>query len=221
MQMKLKTLICALLIGIGIHSFAYSNTAMWSNDLSAVYKDVRCEHWYNGVYIKGFGGVNFARQPKWNHAQYRTGYGYTLGGALGCQLKLVSLEGEFSYRSNTVDHLKVDLLDIHVKGDIEQLCGFGNVLLNIPINNCFNPYAGIGVGYRHIKPGVNFDESSDTSLRKFVDSANDWGVYQLIGGFNFDLSRVVSIQLEYRYMDGWSNAKCSNHTADLGAVIHF
>lgn len=175
----------------------------------------------NGIYIRGFGGLNSAQRPKWNGAKYSTSNGYVVGAALGYQLTCLALEGEFSYRHNTVNQLKVDLLDINISGDVQQFCGFGNLLVNIPIVYCLAPYAGAGVGYRHIKPGVNFDEGSDTSFRNFVDSADEWGVYQLIGGLHFAASRLMGLQLEYRYVDGWSNTRCRNHTVDLGISVHF
>jgi opacity protein-like surface antigen len=222
MKMTLRTLLCALLIITG-GVCAYSEVSACPNSSFALFKGARVEfpNCYNGIYLKGFGGLNLTREPRVHHTKYRTSYGYAIGGALGYQFDLLSVEGEFSYRHNTVDRLKVDLLDIHVTGDIEQLCGFGNILLNIPLTHCCAPYLGGGFGYRHFKPGVNFDEGSDTSLRNFVDTVNEWGVYQLIGGLNCAVSRLVSVQLEYRYLNGWSNAKCSNHTVDLGATLHF
>ena len=171
--------------------------------------------------MKGFGGLNIAHELKWNHTKYKSNYGYAVGATLGYQFNVVSLEGEFSYRRNTVNELKVDALNIDISGHIEQLCGFGNLMFNIPVTQYVIPYVGVGAGYRHFNPGVNFDESSDTSLRNFIDTADEWGVLQAIGGFNFALNPLVNMQIEYRYVDGWSNARCANQTVDLGVVIRF
>ncbi|HEY4831383.1 MAG TPA: outer membrane beta-barrel protein [Waddliaceae bacterium] len=210
MKSILITLLCVLLIASGGTCVAFCS------DTGSAYLNNRA-----GVYLKGFGGLNLAHEPRWDHAKYRTSTGYVVGTALGYAFSLVSVEGEFSYRHNSIDRFTVDALDIHVDGDLEQWCGLGNVLLGIPITNCFAPYVGVGAGYRHSKPGVNFDESSDISFKTLVESSNEWGVYQAIGGLNFTLSRFVNLQLEYRYLDGFTDVRCSNHTVDLSAVIQF
>lgn len=218
MKMNLKTLLlCALLIVTGGVCFA-SEVSVNQGNSFVRFGNPTCN---DGAYLRGFGGLNIAREPKWNHTKYKTSHGYVVGAALGYQFTFVSVEGEFSYRHNTVDRLKVNALDIDASGDVEQLCGFGNILFNVPITQCFTPYAGIGAGYRHINPGVNFDESSDTSIRNFIDTADEWGVYQLIGGLNFAVCQMINLQVEYRYVDGWSNTKCSNHSVDLGAAFRF
>ena len=180
-----------------------------------------CHSRHAGIYLKGFGGPNWAQTPTLNHAEYNTHLGYVLGGALGFHFDILSLEGECSYRRNSVNRLEVDALDIHVTGDIEQWCGFGNVLACIPLTKCFAPYVGAGLGYRHIKPGVNFDESTDTSFQNFIDSRDEWGVYQVIAGVNCLVYRCLSLQADYHYMDGWSNAKCRNHSACIAATFGF
>lgn len=218
MKMTFKTLICALLFVTGGTCFAYNEAVSYPNNSFVGVEYPTC---HQGGYIKGFGGLNLARRPKWKHAQYKTCYGYVVGAALGYQFDIVSLEGEFSYRRNNVDQLKIDALSIDASGHIEQFCGMGNVLVNFPVTYCFVPYVGVGAGYRHFKPGVNFDERSDPTLRDFINSADEWGVFQLIGGFNFGVCQLVNLHLEYRYVDGWANAKCANHTVDVAAVLHF
>lgn len=171
--------------------------------------------------MKGFGGLNLVHDTHWHHAKYRTSVGYVVGAALGYKFGLVSVEGEFSYRHNHVDRLVVDALDLHVTGNIQQWCGFGNVFVDFPVTFCFAPYIGAGGGYRHAKPGINFDEASNPTVKGFIDSADQWGVYQVMAGLGFAVSRNASLQLEYRYMDGWSNLRCSNHTVDLSANFRF
>jgi opacity protein-like surface antigen len=208
MKSMIRNLLCAILIAktaMCMASYSYSDPV--TND--------------PGIYLKGFGGANFLHNPNWHHTKYRTNAGYVVGGAVGCNFFPLSIEGEFSYRNNTINHLFVDALNINVKGNIEQWCGFGNALVKFPLSGSFVPYAGIGAGYRHTKPGVNFDESSDISIQNFIKTANEWGVYQLIGGFNFAISPSVGMQLEYRYVDGWSATHCSNHTIALGAAVQF
>jgi opacity protein-like surface antigen len=175
----------------------------------------------NGIYLTGFGGLNFLHKPIWKHTTYCTSSGYIVGGAIGYQFCPFRIEGEFSYRNNTVNRLVIDALDIDVSGDIEQLCGFANAYLDIPVSTYFKPYVGLGFGYRHTNPGINYDQRSDISLDSFIKSVDDWGVYQAIGGLNFVLARCVDVQLEYRYMDGLSKNDCRNHTVDLGAKVHF
>lgn len=211
MKSILMTLLCALVI-----ASAGTCDAAPSNAVSFFYRNDD-----TGIYLKGFGGANLTRHLRWDHTQYDTSTGYAVGGALGYKLSLLSVEGEFSYRHNSVDQLVIDTSNIQASGDIEQWCGFGNVLLDFPMSCCFAPYVGVGAGYRHIKPGVNIDESSVISFASLVKSAKEWGVYQVIGGLNFVVSQPLNLQLEYRYVDGWSGINCSNHTVDLSARIQF
>lgn len=180
-----------------------------------------CINDQTGVYIKGFGGLNMAQTPTLGNAKYRTSAGYLAGAALGYKFGIVSAEGEFSYRRNSVDRLSVEAVNLHVSGDLEQYCGFGNVLVHIPITSNFQPYVGAGVGYRHFTPGVNFDDDADPTLQKFIDSRDEWGVFQGIAGLGYHVSSNISLQLDYRYVDGWSNTKCRNHSVALAANFGF
>lgn len=207
MKKLILLLLCAVLVAQCETCFAY-------------YGNNECEP-CSGVYLKGFGGLNMAQESRWSHVKYRTNTGFVLGGALGYKFDIFCLEGEFAYRHNTVDRLRIEDLNIHVTGDIEQWCGFGNALVNIPLHCALAPYVGVGFGYRHAKPGVNFDDSDDTSFRSFIDSVNEWGVYQAIAGLKLAVSRTANLRLEYRYVDGWSNINCSNHSADLCVGVLF
>ena len=175
----------------------------------------------HGIYVKGFGGVNLLHNPKWHHAKYRTNTGFVAGAALGYHFRPLKVEGEFSYRRNDVNRLTIEALNIDASGHIEQWCGLGNVLLEVPLGSCFAPYIGVGAGYRHSKPGVNFDERSDISVQSFIDSADEWGVYQAIAGFNFAVSNCIRVAVDYRYLDGWSRTDCQNHTVALNATFQF
>jgi len=177
---------------------------------------------WNGIYLKGFGGFNAAVRPNWNGTKYRTNSGgYVVGGALGTNFSMLNIEGEFSYRNNQINRLRIDALDIDVSGQIEQWCGFGNALVDIPLCNSIKPYVGAGLGYRHLKPGVNFDESSDRSFDHFIETRDQWGVYQVIAGCKILPLRHFNVLAEYRYMNGWSNQRCSNHSACLAASMCF
>lgn len=175
----------------------------------------------SGFYVKGFGGMNWAQTPTIRHTKYHTNEGYVLGAALGYHFCFFSLEGEFTYRHNTITRLTIPLFDIDASGDLRQYCGFVNGIFDIPVTLCFRPYIGGGIGYRHIKPGVNFDERSDVSVQDFIDSRDDWGVYQALAGFCVNVIPCIGLQLDYRYVDGWANHRCRNHSLCLGAKIGF
>jgi opacity protein-like surface antigen len=219
MKSKIKNLLCVMLMAkttMCVASYSYSDPVI---NAPAIYDMPVIQK--TGVYLKGFGGANLLHNPNWHHTKYRTNTGYVIGGTVGLNFSPLSIEGEFSYRNNTINHLRIDAFNVDMKGTIEQWCGFGNVLLKLPLSQSLVPYAGAGAGYRHTKPGVNFDESSDLSFENFIKTANEWGVYQVIGGFNLALSPSVGMQLEYRYVDGCSATHCSNHTIALGASILF
>lgn len=173
------------------------------------------------IYVRGFGGLNLLHHTNWHHAKYRTNAGYVVGTAVGCRLRPLRIEGEFSYRSNDVSRLTIEALNVDVTGHLQQWCGFGNVLFEVPLKCCCLPYIGVGAGYRHIKPGVNFDERSDTSFQNFIDSANEWGIYQAMAGVNFTVSDMVNMQLGYCYVNGWTHDKCASHTLAVSAILQF
>jgi opacity protein-like surface antigen len=174
-----------------------------------------------GIYVRGFGGVNLIDHPRWHHTKWHTNVGYVVGGALGCQFKPLRIEGEFAYRCNDVNRVVIDALKIEVSGHVKQWCGFGNIFFEIPVTNFCLPYIGAGAGYRHTKPGVNFDERSDISFQNFIDSVDEWGVYQGIAGIKFATPSGFSMQIEYHYVDGWGHEKTRNHTVDLSAMLQF
>lgn len=205
MKAIMMMLVCSILIVRSGTCYASCNTAI-------------CDP---GIYLKGFGGLNVAHESRWRHANYRTSAGYAVGAALGYKFSLLSIEGEFSYRHNCIDRFDMEALDIHVRGELRQWCGLGNIILSVPVSYRLAPYIGIGAGYRHTKPGLDFDEEPGISLHDFVESAHEWGVYQAIAGLNLIASRFVHLQMEYRHLNGWSNVRCSNNTLDLSMVIRF
>lgn len=227
MKSIIMILLSALAIGQGGTCFAlYDNTRpMYDNAEPMYYGNARPIYVNNntGIYLKGFGGLNLAVKPHWRHAKWDASAGYVAGGAVGCHIGFLSVEGEFSYRHNSINHLVVNGTPILASrsGNLDQWCGFGNILFDVPITHWFAPHIGAGVGYRHTKPGFNFDESSDRSFQNFANSANEWGVYQVIAGLNFTTCNLVKLGLDYRYMDGWSSNRCSNHSVNLNAILQF
>lgn len=169
------------------------------------------------LYIKGFSGLNATNGLKWDDGHYDCRAGIIAGGSIGYKFNLILLEGEFSYRNNSIDHITTDNIGFDLSGDLKQYCGFGNLLFNIPVTFRFSPYVGVGYGYRHLT--VNFKETFDAPPAR-INSIKESGAYQVIGGLDFVLYKRVSLQLEYRYLDSFRTT-CCNHNVDVGLTVHY
>ena len=118
------------------------------------------------------------------------GVGFQL--AAGYNLEIMSLEGEYTY--STADLKSVEILDEHrdvaVKGyqDIHSL--MLNALYHPVMDEIFNPYIGIGLGFSYVlyesaNIGVNDNASTLT--------------YQFMAGTSYEILDNIELNIEYKH----------------------
>ena len=170
-----------------------------------------------GVYLKGFGGVNFIGGSSM-YPEVKTGY--VVGGCVGYKFNSpVRLEAEISYRDNQVGKSSSEvnfgsetkyILPVEF-GYINSWTGTGNFLWDIPLGKV-TPFLGAGVGYQVAFSSLQF--GPDANGRLYVSSVEGrtiTPVCQAIGGINFQFFKKTDMRTDYRYVRGVVDS-LGNHT---------
>ena len=158
----------------------------------------------SNLYVSGFGGLNFVQDI--NEDNRKNHLGYAVGMGLGYKfLKFLRLEGEASYRINTFTtavYVIHEYINPYLSQAIEdhRFYAFGlrerttllvNAIFDLPRgNNLLAPYLGVGAG-------VALDRHS-VGLLSWKEKIHADGIYQIILGFNTNLSKRVALAAECR-----------------------
>jgi opacity protein-like surface antigen len=179
---------------------------------------------FSNFYIDGFAGVNFINSRTDDNIHERYNVGYAVGGALGYSFsRHFRVEGEISYRRNTIDEFESDYY-LSASGHIEKLAFMGNVLLDIPLcKACLIPYLGIGLGGSWDKTRFTFEPICTYGDCIYVFnslSGTSWEfVCQGIAGLTFAVREKVCAAMEYRYLGG--PYLIGDHTLALNLKCYF
>lgn len=102
----------------------------------------------------------------------------------------VELEG--SYRNNDTDSLG----SLDLDGQVETFGAMVNGIIDIRTTWPVVPYLGIGFGYARV-----MYEDDGAGITAPIDDNDTEFAYQVMGGFNYDLSSNLAVGIEYRYFE--------------------
>lgn len=174
-----------------------------------------------GVYIHGFGGLNYLVTPSTENVRLDVKTGYALGGSLGYKFsKTMRLEGELSYRENLFDKFVVTAdrkdYDIQVDGRLTKWACMGNMLFDMPFKllSILDPYFGGGIGRRVDRGKIEFIDFADELEQSKFNIKGKGIAYQGIAGLSLQYFKNTDFRLEYRYLNSGDDADRS-HTLAL------
>ncbi len=150
-------------------------------------------------YVNILTGMNFFDCGKINdvHSSFRvntnSSTGYIFGGALGYKFcSPLRIEGEFSYRHNTINQIKNEGKKIPVNLDINtysyMINGYYDHELCCPIT----PYLGVGLGYVHSEGKLKLSNDK-------INASSDGLAAQCMIGAQYAVRSNTDIGLEYRF----------------------
>ena len=167
------------------------------------------EYKSSGWYAGALGGVNFQHVKKEQGliCKFHNRPGYLAGAFLGFKFNPVRIEAEFAYRNHKIDHLKyyrsifASRITEEGEGHYHTYSYMANLLYDFAIPNTkFTTYAGVGLGYTHIK--------FKGSIGGISCSGKSSGlVWQAIAGASYRIAHNTDLGLEYRYFPARNKAK--------------
>lgn len=175
-----------------------------------------------GYYFGLFGGANFADQVRLGNVNTDVKTGYLLGGSIGLETCYgFRIEGEVTYRRNTLHKLKIRHFDISFDqpghGALNSVSYMANVIYDFNDCFCFKPYLGLGLGYAHTNAELHVDQ--DGEFFKVTGHKNGFA-WQAIAGVGYAVMECADLILEYRYYK--PNVKRYNdHNLAAGFRFHF
>lgn len=141
-----------------------------------------------GLYVGGFGGVNFLDLSK--SLGMKTGF---IGGAsLGYKFEnSIRVEGEFAYRRNTFSKSRNHGFGYiqRIKGSCETYSVMANMYYDFDLDCNFTPYIGQGIGYAHNRARIH----------DFGRGKEDQFAYQSMIGCNYKICEKTYAGLEYKF----------------------
>lgn len=158
-----------------------------------------------GFYIGATGAANFATSTKRHRGYdgYRTKSKWDTGffGAIDLGYRWCSglhLEAEVAYRYNKAKkHRNYGAnLRRHSRGHRDVWAAMVNVLYDINTCWCVQPYAGVGIGYAHIRNDRRFGGYN----RRRHNDDNQFA-YQVIVGVAYPICDNIDVAVEYRFFD--------------------
>jgi opacity protein-like surface antigen len=132
-----------------------------------------------------------------------------LGYRWDCGLRL---EGEVGYKYNEISKVKLAGNRVDVKGDVYTWSTMANVLYNLPVDFCLQPYVGAGIGYAK---SHSHEKQDGVSVKESVDGF----AHQLIAGVEYPLTHCLSLDTKYRYQK--IQHQNYNQSVEMGLVYAF
>ncbi len=189
----------------------------------------------DGLYAGVEAGVNFVpkiqfHMPDSNTWTQKQDLGYALAGQLGYAFGPVRVEGELSWRQNSMDKINDNLGTFGADGNINAVAVMANVYYDIKTGTQFTPYVGAGIG------GINMDEDHITANGQLITKDSDLRLgYQGIAGVAYAVNDQLSIKADYHYVradqarfttesgfDGnFGRGTYQNHAVMVGFTWHF
>lgn len=141
-----------------------------------------------GIYVSGFGGVNYVEKPD----DVDVDAGYLLGGGLGYDFGMFRTEFEIGYRKNEFDQSDFILID---DADFSTTSFMVTGFFDIENKSDFTPYIGGGIGAAH------FDADIDLIFGiNAIDDSTTAFAYKAVGGISLEATNNFSIFTEYEYL---------------------
>ena len=176
-------------------------------------------HWWNGYYVTVFGGANLKPDVNYPYEEFsvKTSYksGFVVTAAIGSYIAPFRIEGEFGYRRNAFDRMKIEDYKVKLEGNLRTITGMANIFydfhcLKLPVT----PYLGLGIGYGNTKM-----ERKRYQAATF--NGNDKGLaWQAIVGLSCPIHQQVDLLVEYRFLDTHLR-KDYNHSVGAGLRLWF
>lgn len=153
-----------------------------------------------GFYLGATGAANFATSTKKHRGKYDTGF----FGAVDLGYRWCNgfhLEAEVAYRYNKAKKHRTYGANYNRRhrGHRDVWAAMVNVLYDINMCWCVQPYVGVGIGYAHVRNqlGRTFFNGYGFRNRK-NDNAFAW---QVIVGVAYPICDNIDLAVEYRFFD--------------------
>jgi len=156
--------------------------------------------------------------------------GFLLGAAVGYDYGQFRFEGEFGYRSHTIDKWKditingMNFGDASGDGDVTTLSFLVNGFVDFPSNGPLTPYVGGGIGFATI-------DMNDLEIEnvRIGDDSDTVFAYQLAAGIAYAVNPYMSVDLGYRFFatadpqfdDFDAEAEYDSHNISLAVRFSF
>jgi opacity protein-like surface antigen len=129
-----------------------------------------------------------------------------IGGSGGYDFGFLRVEGELSYKHGEIRSVDDRVANVRygdVDGRIGALAMMGNVFLDVRNPGPITPYFGGGVGFAALHQsdtfGTDFSVGRGTRVQLYRSDDDAVFAYQVGGGLEIALSRMLSLDLSYRY----------------------
>lgn len=173
---------------------------------------------FTNWYLRGLVGYNHLSIPSVPEASVEAGGGCVIGGAFGYRFsRTVRIEGELSYRNNSLDTLIIKGDGAHINvgldGEISSFTYMTNFFFDLPLNWPIIPYIGAGFGgYREWGNG-NIPILNGTPNEVRLKIRGGGVAYQVIAGLNVLHYERLDGGIEYHYLNSLTNQDGdSNHS---------
>ena len=199
-----------------------------------------------GPYVSGFVGVSVPTNTNVTGFDSRVGNlddrvefdpGINIGGTGGFDFGFLRLEGELSYKHGEMARV-TDRFDgtrfNDVDGRVGALAMMGNAFLDLHNPSPITPYFGGGIGFAAMHQSDTFGTNTSTGDRTELYRSDDDTVfaYQAGAGLEIALSRMLSLDIGYRYFRTSSatfnrdasienELKFESHNAAVGVRVKF
>jgi OmpA-OmpF porin, OOP family len=121
--------------------------------------------------------------------------GYNVGVRGGYQLGPWRFEEEYSYRRNNLAEYGADDATYGVSGNRHTHSIMTNVLYDVTTGWPITPHIGVGIGAMNVFDGLKVPSGGPV----FNDSSWQFA-YQAIAGLRYEISAVLALDLDYRYL---------------------
>lgn len=179
------------------------------------------EYTTQGAYVGGIAGVNLLYPD--HHV--KTHPGFNLGAFAGykfvsCENPCLNLrlEGEISYRRNTLKSFRLPTTSYKVHGFTDSMTLMANAFYDFETNTRWTPYVGIGIGYIHDRIHTKCKLEGKT-VGRWGKGSEDGFASQYIGGVAYRICDGMDLGLEYRYL--LAREHCNEHTVAFTVKQYF
>ncbi len=179
-----------------------------------------------GFYVGGLAGGNFLQTSKRSGVDYDFRAGYDVGGFVGYELcDGFRLEGEFTYRHNSLKSVKFGSSSFNSSGHYHSMSYMANLIYDIPM--CWQPcgweifpYVGAGIGYSNEKVKFSHHVETETEFTFSSHKKENGFAWQVIAGLGYEIDQCTDVALEYRFHKGQLE-KIYNHSLNVALRYHF
>ena len=181
-----------------------------------------------GPYVSGFLGVSLPVDTEVTSTQYGPGIktfndriefdpSISIGGSGGFDFGYLRIEGELSYRNGEMSSITEKISQTkfaNVDGRVGVSAMMFNAFFDMRNPSPVTPYIGGGIGFATLNLGDTYGTDTNTGYRERLYRSDDDTVfaYQAGAGLEIALTRMLSLDLGYRYF-GTAKAKFNRNTS--------